>query len=372
MYYYPSVFGVIFFNETFQDSNRWIPSYWKGEESSDFILGKGSFYADEIKSQAFMTNQSARFYTATSSFDVFSNAEDSLYLHYTVKHEQNIDCGGGYLKLYPPLTDLSQVQGGASETNYNIMFGPDICGHTKKVHFILNYNGSNYENKKKIECPYDTFTHLYDFSLLHGGKYEISIDNVSKASGILKDDFDFLEPTEINDPEVTKPDDWVDDPEMDDVNDKKPEGWDDIPSEIPDPDASIPEDWNTEDDGEWEPPLISNPDFKGEWKPKRIMNPNYKGEWIHPKVSNPKFVDDDIMGNYTFGAIGFELWQVKAGSAFDSILLTNDYDEFMTSKADVLKLMSDEKKVFDESQKNKEIEDKQQDNEESSSYKDEV
>ena len=29
-----------------------------------------------------------------------------------------------------------------------------------------------------------------------------------------------------------------------------------------------PEDWSDEDDGEWEAPLIPNPDYKGEWKPK--------------------------------------------------------------------------------------------------------
>ena len=351
MFHILYAFGTIFFNETFSDSDRWTTSYWKGEDSSDFIIGKGSFYADEIKSNAFMTNESARFYTSTSSFDAFENSQDYLYVHYTVKHEQVIDCGGGYLKMYPPLDDLSKVQGGVSETPYNIMFGPDICGESRKVHFILNYNGTNYENKKKIECPRDTFTHMFDFSLMNGGQYDISIDNISKASGMIKEDFDFLEPEEINDPEVKKPNDWIDDPEMDDLNDKKPDEWDEIPAQIPDPDASIPEDWNAEDDGEWEAPLISNPDFKGEWKPRRISNPDYKGVWNQPKIKNPKFIDDDNMGNYTFGAIGFEIWQVKAGSAFDSILVTNDYDEFTTSKSEMLSLITKEKEAYEEMSK---------------------
>ena len=29
-----------------------------------------------------------------------------------------------------------------------------------------------------------------------------------------------------------------------------------------DPDATKPEDWDDEMDGEWEPPMIDNPDFK--------------------------------------------------------------------------------------------------------------
>jgi hypothetical protein len=42
----------------------------------------------------------------------------------------------------------------------------------------------------------------------------------------------------------------------------QPEGWDDIPRQIPDPKATKPEDWSDEDDGEWEPPMIDNPEFK--------------------------------------------------------------------------------------------------------------
>lgn len=34
----------------------------------------------------------------------------------------------------------------------------------------------------------------------------------------------------------------------------------------PDPDASKPEDWDDEMDGEWEPPMVDNPDYKGEWQ----------------------------------------------------------------------------------------------------------
>ena len=39
------------------------------------------------------------------------------------------------------------------------------------------------------------------------------------------------------------------------------EGVADIPAQIADPDATKPEDWDDEDDGEWEPPLIDNPEF---------------------------------------------------------------------------------------------------------------
>lgn len=54
-----------------------------------------------------------------------------------------------------------------------------------------------------------------------------------------------------------------------DPDDKKPEDWD-KPEHIPDPAATKPDDWDDEMDGEWEPPMIDNPDYKGEWSPKQV------------------------------------------------------------------------------------------------------
>lgn len=45
------------------------------------------------------TSQDARFYTISSAFDKFSNADSTLVIQFTVKHEQKIDCGGGYVKV---------------------------------------------------------------------------------------------------------------------------------------------------------------------------------------------------------------------------------------------------------------------------------
>ena len=36
----------------------------------------------------------------------------------------------------------------------------------------------------------------------------------------------------------------------------------DKPEHIPDPEATKPEDWDDDTDGEWEPPMISNPEYK--------------------------------------------------------------------------------------------------------------
>merc|ERR1711865_679144 len=92
--------------------------------------------------------------------------------------------------------------------------------------------------------------------------------------------------------------------------------------------AKKPDDWDDEEDGEWEAPMIDNPEFKGEWSVKRISNPAYKGVWEAKKIANPEFEDDKSVYSFPgFGFIGFDLWQVKAGTIFDNVIVTDDKAE---------------------------------------------
>merc|ERR1739844_52787 len=120
----------------------------------------------------------------------------------------------------------------------------------------------------------------------------------------------------------------------------KPEGYDDIPAEIPDPDVAKPEDWDDEDDGEWEPPMIDNPEYKGPWRPNMIDNPDYK-------------YNDKMYAVCPDGCshVGFELWQVKAGTIFDDILVTDSLEEAQKfAQETFFKKKDGEKKMFDEEQ----------------------
>jgi calreticulin len=74
--------------------------------------------------------------------------------------------------------------------------------------------------------------------------------------------------------------------------------------------------------------MIDNPAYKGDWSVKRISNPAYKGFWEAKKIANPEYVDDDRIYSYPdFGFLGFDLWQVKGGTIFDNIILTDDVAE---------------------------------------------
>jgi len=235
------------------------------------------------------------------------------------------------------------------------MFGPDVCGtSTKRVHVIFTYKGKNLLIKKTIPCETDQLTHIYTLIVRPDNTYEVRIDGDKKESGKLEDDWDFLLPKEIKDPSKSKPKDWVDDAKIDDPNDKKPADWDKIPAKIADPEAEKPDDWDDEADGEWEAPMIDNPEHKGEWKAKKIANPDYKGPWEHPMIANPDYVDDKNLYLHTdIGSVGFEIWQVKAGSIFDNIIVSDDVHEAEKFVKDTFgsKARETEKSMFEESEK---------------------
>jgi len=299
------------------------------EHSSDdskgkYTLSKGKYKGD----QGLQTSQDAKFYAISTKFPSFSNEGKDFVASFSVTHEQDIDCGGGYLKILPEVTP-SDFGG---DSKYNVMFGPDICGATKKIHLIFNYKGENLLWKKEPRCESDQLTHFYTFVVHPDNTYEVYVDKEKKESGSLEEDWDFLKPKTIPDPSESKPADWVDEPEMADPEDKKPEGWDDIPEKIVDPDAAKPEDWDDEEDGEWEAPTIPNPDYKGEWKAKMIPNPAYKGPWAAKEIPNPDYVADDKLYLYPATAgVGIDLWQVKSGTIFDDIVIADSLDDAWAS-----------------------------------------
>jgi len=345
--------ATVHYSEKFDDGweNRWVKSKHFESQGTQgkWGISAGKYYNNEAEDKGLQTTEDARFYQISSKFPKFSNKGKDLILQYSVKHEQKIDCGGGYLKLHPASFDQEDYNG---DTPYNIMFGPDICGSsTKKTHVIFTYQGKNHLIKKEVRCESDEFTHLYTLIVHPDSTYEVRIDNKEVAKGSLKEDWDMLSPKEIKDPNAKKPSDWVDEKMIADPSDKKPEGWDDTPKEVKDPDAKKPDDWEDELDGEWEAPMIPNPDYKGEWKARQIENSAYKGEWVHPMVPNPDYKDDDALYLYEDnGGVGFELWQVKAGSIFDNILVTDDLKEAEKAYELTKKTQEGEKKAFDKAE----------------------
>lgn len=327
----------IYFKEQFNDKgweDRWVvPTKWRSAaEMGKWTQTPGKFYAD-VADTGIQTGPDARFHGISAKMDKPFNSSDGkdIVIQYSVKNEQGIDCGGAYIKLLPGGDKFDSDKFGG-DTQYGIMFGPDICGSTKRTHVILHSHdkGEGLLIKKDVPCESDVFSHLYTLVVRPDNTFEVFVDNKSVRAGKLEDEFDFLEPKEIDDPSQTKPKDWVDLQMIPDPDDKKPDGYDDIPAEIPDPDVTKPDDWDDEDDGDWEPPTIDNPDYKGPWAPKMIENPDYKGPWVNPKIPNPDYKYNDKMYSVCpdgCSHVGFELWQVKSGTIFDDIIVTDSLEE---------------------------------------------
>merc|ERR1719205_436852 len=61
-----------------------------------------------------------------------------------------------------------------------------------------------------------------------------------------------------------------------------------------------------------------------------IDNPDYKGPWVHPQIDNPDYEYDEKMYAVCPDGcthVGFELWQVKSGTIFNDIIVTDSLEE---------------------------------------------
>merc|ERR1719298_252686 len=352
--------GKIYFSETFNDGweSRWTLSKWKESEGTQgtFEASAGKWFKDAEEDTGIQTSEDSKFYGISASFDSFSNEGQTLIIQYQAKYEKDIECGGGYVKVGPKMEDPVAF---GDPTVYNIMFGPDKCGYTKRTHLIFNYKGKNVLKKSDLEYKQEGegTSHLYRLILKPDNTARVEIDGEKIYEGSIKDDWEVLKPKTIEDPEDKKPTDWVEDSMMDDPADKKPDDWV-TEKRIVDADAKKPDDWDDEEDGEWEAPMKDNPEYKGDWSVKRISNPAYKGFWEAKKIDNPEYEDDNAVYKYDdFGFIGFDLWQVKGGTIFDNVIVCDDKaeaDTFAAKWKALSEVEKEEKKKADDSAKDAE------------------
>ncbi|GAA5975814.1 hypothetical protein JCM10908_005289 [Rhodotorula pacifica] len=313
---------------------------------------------------------------------VFDPKGKPLVLSYEVKLQNGLDCGGAYVKLLSESDEGIHAEEFSDKTPYTIMFGPDRCGATSKVHFIFRHKNpltGEIEEKHLKSPPAPKITKTTAVYTLivrpEDQTYEIRINNEKAKSGSLLEDFTpaVNPPKEIDDPEDVKPSDWVETPKISDPDATKPADWDEDapasieapdaeipadwlenePATVPDPDAEKPEEWSDEDDGDWiapqvpnpkcegvsgcgpwKRPEIPNPEFKGKWFAPLIDNPDYKGPWSPRKIPNPSYYEDLTPADFSpIAGLGFELWSMTDGILFDNIYLgtsEQDLEQFIS------------------------------------------
>ncbi|KAI6358446.1 hypothetical protein MCOR25_007321 [Pyricularia grisea] len=377
------------FLEQFTDdwATRWKPSHakknmkgsGKDEEEWAFVgewaVEEPTVYKGMEGDKGLVVKNPAAHHAISAKFPKKIDAKGKpLVVQYEVKLQKGLECGGAYMKLLRDNKALHQEEF-SNTTPYVIMFGPDKCGHTNKVHFIFNHKNpktGEYEEKHLNSPPTARIvktTELYTLIVHPNNTFIIQQNGEQVKEGNLLEDFTppVNPPAEIDDAKDKKPDDWVDEARIADPEAKKPEDWDedapyeivdeeatkpedwleDEPLSIPDPESKKPEDWDDEEDGDWvgptvpnpkcgevsgcgpwTKPMIKNPAYKGKWTAPLIDNPAYKGEWAPRKIKNPDYFEDKTPANFEpMGAIGFEIWTMQNDILFDNIYIGHSVEE---------------------------------------------
>ncbi|KAK7410974.1 hypothetical protein VNO78_02255 [Psophocarpus tetragonolobus] len=359
------------FYESFDEDfdGRWIVS-----DKDDYKGVWKHSKSDGHDDYGLLVSEQARKYAIVKELDVPVSLKDgTVVLQFETRFQNGLECGGAYIKYLQPQESGWKPKEFDNGSPYSIMFGPDKCGATNKVHFIFRHknpkNGEYVEHHLKYppSVPSDKLSHVYTAILKPDNELQILIDGEEKKKSnfLSSEDFDpalipsktipdpddtkpedWDERAKIPDPSAVKPDDWDEDAPMEilDEEAEKPEGWlDDEPEEIDDPESTKPEDWDDEEDGEWEAPKIDNPkceaapgcgewkrpmkrnpDYKGKWSAPYIDNPSYKGIWKPREIPNPDYFELSKPDFEPIAAIGIEIWTMQDGILFDNILIAND------------------------------------------------
>ncbi|KUF77338.1 Calnexin 1 [Phytophthora nicotianae] len=323
------------FAETFEieelfDGSRWFKSTQDKYTNQDVTLEEVTLETAHLTpDRGLVLDKPARHYGLAVKLDEplqvdGSEAKKEMVVQYEVKLQKGLDCGGAYVKLLRQDEENQDYSAFSDSTPFVLMFGPDKCGSSDKVHLIFQHKNpvsGEYEEKHMMEAPgikSDKDTHLYTAVIRDDNTFEVFVDQKSVKNA----------PARIPDEDAVKPDDWLDDEPavIDDPNVVKPEDWDDeddgefVVPQIPNPKCA-----EVSGCGEWKRPTKANPAYKGKFYAPYIPNPAYKGEWKPRKIPNPNYFEDEHPARLDpIGALAVEVWTMTDGITFDNFWLGND------------------------------------------------
>ena len=150
--------------------------------SANFVQSPGWWYPD-VTDTGIITDKNNRQYAISSKFEEFSPKDKPLVVQYTLRHHQDPECGGSYIKLMPSGFDQTNFD---STTPFVLMFGPDVCEGNQKLHILLPYKGQHHSLSQQFSFPNDTLTHQLTLVIHPDFNIEYMLDNEPVFTGNLK------------------------------------------------------------------------------------------------------------------------------------------------------------------------------------------
>ena len=183
------VMGKILFAEDFDTEEwkkTWVKSNWKNEKQAEFKHTEGTL-APKNFTKGLYTSQETKYYVLSRKFKPALNLSESpLVLQHSVKYEDSIVCGNGFIKLFPPDYNANEC---GFETPALVTFGPDVCSTNNRIAVLLNHNGLGEMWRKKVEAPVDKLTHFFTLMLKHDGSYQLYVDAEPVAEGSIESEW---------------------------------------------------------------------------------------------------------------------------------------------------------------------------------------
>jgi len=225
--------------------SRWVKSEAKKEDVDEEIAKyDGEWSIEQAAENALngdlglVLKSKAKHHAVSAFLDRpfrFTN-KSPLIIQYDVRFQEGMECGGAYIKLLSEADSLD-LKEFHDKTPYTVMFGPDKCGNDLKLHFIFRYENPKTkvveEKHLSMSDGSDAYKHIFTDKHSHlltlqmeaDSQFELSIDQKLIKRGSLLNDLMFkppvIPPTEIDDPDEKKPEDWDDRAKIPDPDAKK-------------------------------------------------------------------------------------------------------------------------------------------------------
>ena len=177
------VTGATAFLETFTSGDL---GAWSSASDEKYAGVATVVKADGTEDDGLYVTEAARHYGYSAPLAAPFDPKDGLTLQYEVALQDGLECGGAYLKFLTAGDGPHDAAGLNGDSPYTVMFGPDKCGGTNKVHVIFRHKAPDGTIEEKHltappAVPFDRLPHLYTLVVNPDNTFEVKVDGETQS-----------------------------------------------------------------------------------------------------------------------------------------------------------------------------------------------